>query len=79
MMLEKHHQRNRHHPQWWVHEGVIAPMAENFRREMLADWGAVGRVKGNDIAQWYRTKGMHYPFHEETRAWLEQHIFTDSK
>lgn len=73
--MEKHHQRNRHHPEWWVKDGEVLPMEDRFRREMLADWRAVGRVKGNDVALWYQQYGVHYTFHPETRAWLEQHIF----
>lgn len=70
--IDKHHQRNRHHPEWWVQDGEILPMEDRFRREMLADWRAVGRIKGNDVATWYWQHGVDCPLHAETRAWLEQ-------
>lgn len=47
-------------------------MPERYRLEMLADWNAVGRVKGGSTAAWYLAYGYKFPFNPETRAWDEE-------
>jgi hypothetical protein len=73
--LKKHHQRNRHHPQYWVRGDTVSPMPERFYLEMIADWRAMGRVKGTSTIEWYRAYGVKFPFHPETRAKVENILF----
>ncbi len=53
-------------------------MPNAFRREMLADWRAVGRVRGDadtpNTRAWYLKHGHRYPLHPETRAWVEAQL-----
>ncbi len=76
--LKKHHRRNRHHPQWWLvsknGQQEPRPMTDAFRREMLADWRAVGRAKGGETRAWYLEHGHRYPLRPETRAWVEAQL-----
>ena len=72
--LRKHYRRNRHHPQYWLKNGDALPMPERFRLEMLADWRAVGRTKPGTTAAWYTVYGHTFPFHPETRAWVERNL-----
>ena len=76
--LKKHHRRNRHHPQWWLADRdgrrEPRPMPDLFRREMLADWRAVGRAGGGDARAWYLEYGHRHPLHPETRAWVEAQL-----
>lgn len=72
--LHRHYRRNRHHPQYWVQHGTVLPMPERFCLEMLADWKAVGRTKGGCTAQWYIRYGCTFPFHVETRTWVEDRL-----
>ncbi len=73
--LRKHYARNQHHPQGWQRGVKTFPMSERFRLEMLADWRAMARERGNEIADWYGQKGHTIPLHPETRLWVEQMIF----
>lgn len=73
--LRKHHRRNRHHPEWWVRGNKVLPMAERFRLEMLADWRTVSLEKGADVTSWYGDFGHAFPFHPETRRWVELELF----
>ena len=76
--LALHRSRNPHHPEHWVRrEGgrtEVLPMPDPDRREMLADWRAVGRVRGGSAAAWYRARATSIPLHPETRAWLEARL-----
>ena len=69
--LQKHYRRNPHHPQHWLKNGYALPMPERFRLEMLADWRSGGRTKPGTTAAWYAAYGHTFPFHPETRAWVE--------
>lgn len=51
---ELHYERNKHHWNHWVVDGVASPMPELYRLEMLADWWAVARALGNESPlAWY--------------------------
>ncbi len=73
--LERHHRRNRHHPQAWLVAGEPAPMSDACRREMLADWRAVGhRQESMSTRAWYVANRHRLPLHPETRAWVEREL-----
>ncbi len=74
IMLEKHHKRNRHHPQYWVKNGVAKPMPKHYRLEMIADWHAMDILKNDLSFDWYYREGYKLPFHPETRAWVEAYL-----
>ena len=73
--LVLHHRRNPHHPEYWVrrHHGrvEILLMPDRYRREMLADWRAMGRVKGGSTREWFLRHEERLVLHPETRAWIE--------
>lgn len=73
--LRRHYTRNRHHPQWWVRGSETLPMPDVFRLEMLADWRAMARERGNNPADWYAKRGRDFPFHPDTREWIEDMLF----
>jgi len=73
--LERHHRRNRHHPEAWVRSGEPRPMPDVYRREMLADWHAAARRSdGMSTRDWYLANRHRLPFHPETRAWVEREL-----
>lgn len=73
--LERHQRRNRHHPQAWLVQGEPAPMSDAFRREMLADWRAVGHRQDSMSPRAYYLANRHrLPLHPETRAWVEREL-----
>lgn len=73
--LRRHYARNRHYPQWWMRGAETLPMPDVFRLEMLADWRAMARERGNDTADWYAKRGHTFPFHPDTRKWVEDMLF----
>ena len=73
--LERHRRRNRHHPEAWLRRGEPLPMPDRYRREMLADWRAVGRSHdGMSTRAWYLANRHRLPLHADTRAWVEQEL-----
>lgn len=76
--LALHHRRNPHHPESWVRHcegGVeVLAMPDRYRREMLADWRAVGRAKGGSTRTWYLRCRDDLVLHPETRAWIEERL-----
>jgi hypothetical protein len=84
-----HQKRNKHHWQWWVlpedNGGVkVLPMADKYRREMLADWWGAGRAQGKrapkddpwrETRAWYMANSQKMRLHLETKLWIEQQIF----
>lgn len=73
--LERHRRRNRHHPEAWVRGSEPLPMPDAFRREMLADWRAVGRREaGTSTRAWYLANRHRLPLHPDTRAWVEREL-----
>jgi len=76
-----HHQkRNRHHWQYWVllsdsGQRYSLPMPDRYRREMLADWKGMDRIKGtSDVQTWYLKNIDNIRMHEETRTWIEDQL-----
>jgi hypothetical protein len=81
-----HHQhRNRHHWIYWVvyipipgqdwdPEWGCVPMPDRFRREMLADFRAMGRQYGNTAQVWYEKNRDSILLHPDTRVWLEENL-----
>lgn len=73
--LDRHHRRNRHHPEAWLRHGEPLPMPDVYRREMLADWRAAGRRhEGMSTRGWYLANRHRLPLHPETRAWVEREL-----
>jgi hypothetical protein len=74
---ELHYERNKHHWNHWVREGIASPMPELYRLEMLADWRAVARALGNESPlAWYtmmKTEGR-IVLHPETEAWVDKEL-----
>lgn len=78
-----HHQhKNKHHWIYWIVYAPIpgedwspewgcVPMPDRYRREMLADFRAMGRQYGNTARAWYERNRDKLLLHPETRAWLE--------
>jgi len=76
--LERHRRRNRHHPEAWLRGDEPTPMPDLFRREMLADWRAVGHQGGAmSTRTWYVANRHRLPLHPETRAWVEAQLHVD--
>jgi hypothetical protein len=76
---ELHWRRNGHHPEHWLGSGAGGQprpieMPDRFRREMLADWRAVGRMKRLRTRPWYEGSFDASILHPATRAWIEQEI-----
>jgi hypothetical protein len=75
-----HQKRNKHHWQWWIlpedEGGVkILPMADRYRKEMLADWKGAGKALGKpDCQEWYLANKNKMRLHPETRRWIEENI-----
>ena len=77
--LELHRQRNAHHPEHWMRRDESGelrptPMPDPYRREMLADWRAVGRVMSTSTRAWYLERFDRTRLHPETRAWVEREL-----
>ena len=74
---ELHYQRNKHHWNHWVKNGVADAMPVVYRLEMLADWWAVARALGNESPlAWYmmmKAEGR-ITLHPETEAWVESEL-----
>lgn len=77
--------RHKHHWQWWVSqldEGRerILEMDDASKREMLADWRSMGRIKNEPHTwvwyQWYRPQMKVHP---ETLKWLDRQLFLQAK
>jgi len=72
-----HHHRHKHHWQYWYlvrERGQTLEMPNVFRREMLADWRAVSRVRGTSLANWYLSQGNKLCLGKYTRTWIEQQL-----
>ena len=76
-----HHQKvNPHHWQWHFlvndQDGTYPlAMPDRYRREMLADWIAMGQAKGKpDTRRWYLTNREKMQLHPETREWVERQL-----
>jgi len=79
-----HQKRNKHHWQWWVlpeDEGgqKIMPMADKYRREMLADWRGASRAQGHGgkVREWYEKHKHKMLLHPETRDWIEHQLLME--
>ena len=77
--LDLHRSRNPHHPEFWLAPYASAaaqpmPMPDRYRREMLADWRAVGRAKEASTADWYLARFDRRKLHPETRRWVEEQL-----
>jgi hypothetical protein len=75
-----HHQRKGTAHHWQAHilrmddgRQIPLPMPEQDRREMLADWRAMGRAFGEEppAVGWYERKQHEIMLHPETRQWVE--------
>ena len=54
---------------------AVVPMADRYRKEMLADWRGAGRAQGTpDTLAWYKANGGKMLLHRETRAWIEEQL-----
>ena len=67
-----HQKRAPHHWQRWVllndSDGMkLLSMKDSYRREMLADWMAMG-----DVKTWYQNNKEKMSLHAETRIWIEK-------
>ena len=70
----KHKNRNDHHPEYWILDGEPLEMSKIARKEMLADWKAMGKQRNNNVLEYYENAGRYKPFGEKTRIWLENMI-----
>lgn len=62
-----HEARNPHHAPYW--HGREIP--ERYVREMLCDWDAAGRAKGNPIEPWYAVNRSRLGLHPATLAVID--------
>lgn len=78
-----HHQRSGSAHHWQSHilaldSGEIKPLPipGADRREMLADWRAMGRAFGEDppAVSWYEKNRDKMILHPDTRAWVEKEL-----
>lgn len=73
-----HHQKNKHHWQYWVlvaKEDKVLPIPPRYCREMLADWSAMGKARGQpNVALWYLKNRDKMRLHPSTREWLEEEL-----
>lgn len=78
----QHHQAcNDHHWQHWL---LRAPdghrlhpsleMSLPARKEMLADWRAMSRVKGGSVVEWYLNNQITMRLGFETQWWVERQL-----
>jgi hypothetical protein len=83
----RHHlTHNRHHYQYWLVprqplagvDQIPLPMPERFVREMVADWLAMARQKGESRTEWYAKKRDSILLHPRTRALVEALLAIDS-
>ena len=58
-----------HHWQYWELRGDALEMPDRYRREMLADWRAMG-----DASKWYFTQQPKPLLHYKTREWVEKSL-----
>lgn len=58
-----------HHWQYWVLRGSALEMSDRYRREMLADWWAMG-----DAIEWYNGMVGRLNLHDNTRKWIEDQL-----
>jgi hypothetical protein len=62
----RHHWgQNDHHWQFWAGR----PIPKGARKEMLADWRAMARIKGGTVREWFDQQHELF-IHPETKAWL---------
>jgi hypothetical protein len=70
-----HYQRNKHHWNHYVKDGLAEPMPEIYRREMLADWWAVARALGDESPlAWYLYSYYKINLHRDTRLWVDRQL-----
>jgi hypothetical protein len=81
LALQKHTKRNKHHWEHWVIpaqngcRGVTLDMPDVYRREMLADWRAVGRTDPSlSDRERYLSKRRQIVLHANTRKWIEERL-----
>lgn len=79
-----HQKRNRHHWQWWVLFGMVIPMREPYRTEMVCDWVGAGKAQGRfspkgdrfrEVRVWYEQEKKNINLHPKTRKWVEDKIY----
>lgn len=71
-----HLKRNEHHWQYWVlsqkdNSTIVLPMPDKARKEMLADWRAMG---GKVTRNWYMRHKDDIILHPSTRKWIEAEL-----
>ena len=73
----KHFIRNDHHWDHWCYyyaskdAAESFPMSESAVREMIADWMSVGKIKGNNVIDWYEQNRGRMNLHRDTRTLVE--------
>ena len=69
-----HYMTNDHHPEHWVHDGIVEEMSITAIAEMICDWQAMSFKYGGTCLSWYNTiKGTDDDknLHPNTRDKLE--------
>lgn len=74
-----HLRRSDHHWQYWCYprnSGGLRylPMADNARKEFLADLRGSSRYYKTDVKDWYKQNRMEIHLHAQTRDWLEERL-----
>lgn len=78
-----HHQRSGTAHHWQSHVLMLdnggvkpLPMPDADRREMLADWRAMGRAFGEEppAVGWYQKNKHKMQLHPDTRTWVEAEL-----
>ena len=72
----RHYKRNDHHWNYWIDDnGNPRRMSHPARLEMIADWYAMGRARGNaSPVEWYLATRDKIKLHNVTRDWVEDQL-----
>jgi hypothetical protein len=69
--MEKHHDANEHHPEFWVSQGKPAQMPQMAFWEMQADWAGTARERKTLPWEYYDRFGRDMNLHPKTRRAVE--------
>ena len=71
-----HQHRNKHHWDFWVtSKGIAIPMPEKYVRQMIADWRAMGRIKGDTAREYYIKNRDNMKLHIDTKLEIEAFMY----
>ena len=70
-----HFNRNKHHWNYWILTDEPVPMPLKYVRQMMCDWKAMARVKGDSAMKFYGNNKLGMLLHEETEKHISEMLY----